>query len=490
MEIAVASQRATALQRRLRVIAHPASLGGFAVLLYLGDLSASAAPSQESATPTRAFYVRAGATSGRNDGSDWNNAYLSLSDARRPNSEHGLERGSTYYIADGNYGSYTFNDPNSGSTYITIKKATANDHGTATGWQTSYGDGQAVFAATLRFVTDYYIFDGQTRSGWRSGHGFKVSNYPCRDDWGITIGLGFGDPAHYITVRYTEIEGSRVYDDSCGDEGVQLMWYSANTTIEYSWLHEFDETQILARRNDNFLFQYNWVEKNDSSPARHSEAISINEDVDNLIIRYNVFGDIEGTGYIATPGNAFLNDNSNWYIYGNTFYMSGNSGRGGVGDGSISFFYAGITGDTFIYNNTFANFNDTAVPGSYTSSGIYIERTASFERLYIRNNLWWNSNQVTRPSPNASDFRWENNAYFDTATTDTDANRQIASGNPFVSSGAQNFHLNRATNAGVTLPAPYNADPDVRTRGSVGVWDRGAYEYGGGGTSPASPPSS
>ncbi len=413
-------------------------------------------------------YIRAG-TSG--NGSDWTNAYGSL-----PSS---LVRGDTYYIADGNYGAYTFDDANSGSTYITIKKATANDHGTITGWQDSYGDGQAVFDATLRFVTDYYTFDGQTRSGWRSGHGFKISNYPCRDDWGITVGLGFGDPAHNITVRYTEIEGSRVYDDSCGDEGIQLMWESANTTIEYSWLHEFDETPILARRNDNFLFQYNWVEKNDSSPARHSEAISINEDVDNLIIRYNVFGDMEGTGYIATPGNAFLYDNSNWYIYGNTFYMSGNSGREGVGNGPIAFFYAGITGDTFVYNNTFVNFNDVAVPGSYTFSGIYIEGTSRFERLYVRNNLWWNSNQVTVPLPNATDFRWENNAYFDTATTDTDSGRQTATGNPFVNSGAQDFHLNRATNAGATLPAPYNTDPDGKTRGSSGVWDRGAYEYGG-----------
>ncbi|HEY4495742.1 MAG TPA: hypothetical protein VJC04_00055, partial [Candidatus Paceibacterota bacterium] len=225
----------------------------------------------------------------------------------------------------------------------------------------------------------------------------------------------------------------------------------------------------------------NWVEKNDSSPARHSEAISINEDVDNLIIRYNIFGDMEGTGYIATPGNAFLYDNSNWYIYGNTFYMSGNSGRGGVGNGPIAFFYAGITGDTFIYNNTFVNFNDAAVPGSYTFSGIYIEGTSRFERLYIRNNLWWNSNQVTRPSPNATDFRWESNAFYSTPTNDTDSNRQVATGNPFVNSAGQDYRLLAPTMSGASLPSPFNVDANGNTRGAGGTWDRGAYEYGGSG---------
>ena len=36
----------------------------------------------------------------------------------------------------------------SGTQYITIKKAIETDHGTNTGWNSDYGDGQAVFTAS------------------------------------------------------------------------------------------------------------------------------------------------------------------------------------------------------------------------------------------------------------------------------------------------------------------------------------------------------
>ena len=115
------------------------------------------------------FCVRAGAT-GSGNGSDWNNAYPSL--------PGNLQRGATYYIADGSYGTYTFNDPTSGSTPITIKKATLSDHGPAAGWQSGFGDGQAVFNSTLNFTTRYWVFDGSVRneSDWFDGgsYGFKV----------------------------------------------------------------------------------------------------------------------------------------------------------------------------------------------------------------------------------------------------------------------------------------------------------------------------
>jgi hypothetical protein len=75
-------------------------------------------------------YVRPGAT-GANSGADWSNAWTAM-----PSS---LTRGDTYYLADGSYGYRTFSDNASGSAYIYIKKATVADHGTATGWNYSYG---------------------------------------------------------------------------------------------------------------------------------------------------------------------------------------------------------------------------------------------------------------------------------------------------------------------------------------------------------------
>ena len=92
-------------------------------------------------------YVRAGAT-GTGSGTDWTNAYGTLPDP--------LVRGTTYYVADGSYAAYTFNDAASGTTAITVVKATAADHGTGTGWLATYGDGASTFAS-LRIVSTGYV---------------------------------------------------------------------------------------------------------------------------------------------------------------------------------------------------------------------------------------------------------------------------------------------------------------------------------------------
>src|SRR5688572_27397587 len=63
-------------------------------------------------------YVRDGASG---SGADWSDALDDL-----PAS---LTRGKTYYIADGSYAAYLFDDADSGTSLITIKKATGSDHG-------------------------------------------------------------------------------------------------------------------------------------------------------------------------------------------------------------------------------------------------------------------------------------------------------------------------------------------------------------------------
>ena len=115
-------------------------------------------------------YVRQGA-SGSGSGSDWSNAYTTL--------PGNLTRGDTYYIADGTYGGYSFDDANSGTTQITIKKATVANHGTSTGWSDAFGDGVAAFTGQINFATSNWVFDGVVGGGpdrWTSGHGFKVTN--------------------------------------------------------------------------------------------------------------------------------------------------------------------------------------------------------------------------------------------------------------------------------------------------------------------------
>jgi hypothetical protein len=62
----------------------------------------------------------------------------------------------------------------------------------------------------------------------------------------------------------------------------------------------------------------------------------------------------------------------------------------------------------------------------------------------------------------------------------------------FTDAANKNFHLTSATAAGANLSSPYNTDPDGVTRGGDGSWDRGAFEYTGGGpvadqTAPSNP---
>src|SRR2546426_11908133 len=54
---------------------------------------------------------------------------------------------------------------------------------------------------------------------------------------------------------------------------------------------------------------------------------------------------------------------------------------------------------------------------------------------------------------------------------------QTGSSNPFVDWVNENYHLLTATQAGNTLSAPYNTDPDANTRGATRVWNRGASEF-------------
>jgi hypothetical protein len=70
---------------------------------------------------TNNYYVRDGTGLFSSCGQDWGNACDDL--------PSNLIRGATYYIADGSYSSYTFDDAESGSEYIYIKKATLWDHG-------------------------------------------------------------------------------------------------------------------------------------------------------------------------------------------------------------------------------------------------------------------------------------------------------------------------------------------------------------------------
>ena len=183
------------------------------------------------------FYVTETGT-GAKDGSSWSNASAGLPS----NGTHryfdfllaaDLVRGATYYVADGNYPGYVFNNEGGGTQYITIKKAlsdarcsvlgktvgecrgaTANDPG----WNNTMGDGEALFSSPgyvwlFSSSTHYYRFDGQVGSGKSPGNfGFRLFSSANRNGKGVQVTLDTtgsyadtGDTTH-ITREHIEFD--------------------------------------------------------------------------------------------------------------------------------------------------------------------------------------------------------------------------------------------------------------------------------------------
>jgi hypothetical protein len=71
-------------------------------------------------------------------------------------------------------------------------------------------------------------------------------------------------------------------------------------------------------------------------------------------------------------------------------------------------------------------------------------------------------------------------------------NNQIFSSDPFVNYATRDLRLKAATAAGSSVGSPAGNAVDMfgTVRGSDGVWDRGALEFGGTTSQPPSPPSS
>lgn len=394
-------------------------------------------------------YVRAGA-SGNNSGTDWVNAYTSLPAT--------LVRGDTYYIADGSYSGYTFDDPASGSSVITIIKATPNNHGTDTGWSNAYGDGQAAWGP-LNFNSSYWVFDGQKGfgTGSQESYGFKVS-YKGSDK-GIKL-VRFNNFPFYITLRHVDLEHAGAF----GDNGHDIIYSPAGRyyTLSYCYLHDVGKWPIYIENTSDSIIEYCYVARNESTPAEHSEAIFALNGADRNVVRYCVFEDIEGTGCIMLSGDS-------WEIYGNVIFWTPGFNRRTYGNGAIGtwtqapFFSTNVK----IYNNVFANLADATNGGLNLKSGNNI----------AYNNLWYNCAR-----PRLYGAAHDYNSFFacaDNSELSGEAHAQIEAGNPFVELAQKNFRLTAGTAPGLKLSAVYEKDADGKIRGADGTWDRGAFEFNG-----------
>ncbi|MGZ3748733.1 MAG: hypothetical protein ACXVCD_15465 [Pseudobdellovibrionaceae bacterium] len=403
-------------------------------------------------------YVNAGAT-GLGNGSDWSNAYGAL--------PANLVRGDTYYISSGNYPSYTFADPLSGSAVITIKKATLSDHGTETGWQATFGTGQAVFNSILTFNTGNYIFDGQTRneSNWFDGtsYGFQVYHNNTMNQ-NIIIGAG-NIAASNITIRNVYINA--LYKMVPTDTTISALAVSTDTWGATGGPHTgllFSQMYIrgscnhwFLRNTDGAIVEYSASEGAQSTPANHGEIVNLYYTGANAVVRYNKWRD-EFIGYggtalvaITNPHNETANSLS---FYGNVVWDFE------VGDAAIGF-GGYLTNNNKVYNNTFirgVGYNSGTAFGSGTGN-------------YVYNNLYIDCTTVNQDGVHDyngysdSNMRGESNAQINIPTS------------IFTNYSGNDFTLNTGLLAGKTLSSPYDIDLSGNKRGADGMWDKGAFEF-------------
>jgi hypothetical protein len=377
-----------------------------------------------------------------------------------------LVRGDTYYIASGTYAGRSFNTAVSGSAYITIKGATASDHGIETGWSNTYsvstsdGGSQAIFTGQIIFGTSYWIFDGSVGPTWSktpSQYGFIFSGSYGGGYSSAPIRIYGSGTQSYITLSHLAATAPSGDTEKMMIATQNMGNTVTNVTIDHIYSSGWQGTiyaPCTSKGDDLWIIQYSTLLNAFSSSTNHGEYLNNNGCVHtNMTVRWNWFeGGQNGTG-VVVANNA---NNNNVLVYGNVFkdITEGNGIITGTSTGNLS--------NVLVYNNTFINCSSGGWIGDHVTGSAY-------------NNLLYNMSASTNSS-----ITHDYNAYFSTSNTPSESNNQTGSGSPFVNVSSNNLNLTSATSSGINLSSPYNMDANGNTRGADGTWDRGALEYASG----------
>lgn len=420
-------------------------------------------------------YVREGA-SGNNDGTDWTNAWTSLPST--------LTRGDTYYIADGTYGSYTFDDAESSTSVITIKKATEASHGTETGWDSGYGDGQAVFSTTgnwtLQFQRDYYIFDGQVASDPADSatYGFKV--VAVTPTYGYGIGFRVNKVEH-TTIAYTAIPGVGLTAFLAGGfSEVRNLYVQAgcdSCTISHNYFYGCN-VSIHLNGASNTIIEDNYFAGNFHHASAHGEEILIagGTTVKNIVIHSNRFADPRMYVIGGLPGGTASYSDS-VYFYNNLVTAGPiNSGLMSHLMGSAESGTADVVRNWFQAHNTVIGL-DTSTRGLlYTGS---LSDSVAY-RSFAWNNLLVNVTGASYGTSVKVEHNW--NVFYGCFDVVSEDNSTVLGSDPLTSSSSPYNAVLTFDTPDTNLTAWIAADIIDSAR-SAGTNSAGAYVYqtGGGG---------
>lgn len=415
--------------------------------------------------PAATLCVRA-SSSGSASGADWNNA---LGAGFTP------VRGNTYYLADGSYGVFSANVATSGSTFITIKKATVVDHFIAAGWSDTLGDGVASFTG-ITFSTSHWYVDGQVGGGptaWNVGFGFVVYN-------AITPVVTLSGTVNHITLRHTAIGSDRgATTDPGGTTGNGFgggikgtTGACSSITVSYCAITNIYGPIFHISAWTDTTVEYCYLARNRSTADWHSEGVSSISGNTNCVWRWNLWDQVEGTAIFAGVNSG---SSDSWKIYGNIFSRS-----------TTPLYYYWESGSnknsmsaSLIYQNTIVGCGPNSQGGFVINQGT---GNLAYNNLFYANDAnAYEINAIHDYTCASQNIRSADGPFDkDGDIISGEAHGQDAAGSPFVSYNADPLRANYAatTESGKSdLDAPYNLDMFGNTltnRGAVGFRDSGS----------------
>jgi hypothetical protein len=435
-----------------------------------------------------ARYVKP-SSSGTGSGTSWSNA---LGASWTP------VRGLTYCLADGTYTNKTLSVADSGTTTITIVKATTTDHGATAnggddGWVSTMGDGQALFdnsgGGGIVVESNYWVIDGAVGSltSTQTAYGFWI-NQPSNCSQNHEYVSVENTNIHHVTVSHIGFVG-------CGaafnfaQSGFALST-SANYKHDLTFSHFYCGDVTLCFNVTNMAdstIEYGYWAPNWSSSEFHGEQFGINNChtsdggacsgassactqglcTTNLTIRYNIIEGCNGTGCIVMLGPGNVASAPNIKIYGNVIRECGDVGDGLITNGGDNFVLQGA----LVYNNTIGNCGESTLMKTCDDT---TGKCSSATGNVFKNNMSFDGPSGfeidTGPSIDKS-----HNSYCGTPNDvpASETGRQYPCGDLFVDSASGDFRLDSDTDAWTSLSSPYNTDLDGVTRTS----SRGAYQY-------------
>lgn len=411
----------------------------------------------------QAFYIRAGA-SGSKTGLDWANAFSEF-----PTS---LRRGAVYYVASGDYGTCLFRDPADGQ-LITIRKASREDHGVETGWQSSYSDGPATFRS-LTFTTSDWLVDGH-HGQWdptnpkHVPYGFCVRQTTTVDNsHQITLGA-YNNIIENLTFVHVEAYFTNTPLTGTWAKSMDVLYaFASHVTVRWCWFHDAGrELVLLTAQSSAATVEYSVLERNGQAqlamnwPTPEHASIMANYASD-ATVRWSVIRDWRSTGGVIQYGSG-----PTLKFYGNTVTVTAAwlaVVERSNANGFLNAVSAATDVEATVYNNTFV---DIPYGGYVLTIGSYRNRT-------VQNNVFYSVLRAGALPLQVTAETRSHNWYFNCGDQ-VETAIQRGTGDPFTDRVNHNYRPAGLTDSGYPLAQPFDIDPDGRSRSLGGRWQRGAF---------------